>query len=119
MTTTTERARLGALMMDLHVVGWAGRINQDTLDLSDSANCVWAHVYGSFDRGLWTLFPDPSTHARDVVRYGFDLTADLGDDIDLEYAALTVAWLVEIRARLGNGGARARAGRRNAPAMMP
>lgn len=102
MTTATiaDPVPLGALLLDIHAVGWARRIDQDELDLGSCSSCVLGQVYGEYSRGCVRL--GLSVLAGDAIAHGFELGFPVGVPEGARraaYAALADAWLVEIRAR--------------------
>jgi hypothetical protein len=99
MDTTTdtimERVRRGAMLLDMEVPGWAGKINGDELDLNDCVSCVLGQIYGWYATGHGRLGLD-DTLGR--AAHGFTFC---GCDSKIrDWSALAAAWLVEIRARL-------------------
>ena len=109
--SVVERVRAGAVHMDAACVGWAEGIDKDRLDLGRCEDCVFGQTYGQFDVGLAEL----GLTSEQAQAYGF-LTEQFVCDwysqpaevrlakrksITAEYAALRLAWLAEIDARLG------------------
>lgn len=46
MTTIAERVAAGAAWLDEHRPGWVDRIDLETLDLGDCANCIVGQEFG-------------------------------------------------------------------------
>lgn len=92
-----EAVANGAQMLDEKVPGWHKLINVDELDLS----CCTACVCGQLGRQLgWALFPYMDDYPAE---YGFDVTYEVGLDIEDElaqYRRLDAEWEKAIRARL-------------------
>jgi hypothetical protein len=102
-----DRMLKGVYYLDAHVPGWADRINLDTLEMADCADCVVGQLFpnddGIFGHSVYALWQqadnalatddDEGYGAYDwAVRYGFDSF----EDID----AANAAWKRVIRARL-------------------
>lgn len=96
--TITDRVRRGALLLDAEAPGWAGRINEEELDLGSCDDCILGQVYGEFDTGMTAILgTDPKSCERWNLAedYGFTIGCLRGTWDDL-----AAAWLIEIRARL-------------------
>lgn len=106
MNTITDRVAAGATWLDEHRPGWVDRIDLDTLELSDTCNCVLGQEYGGYwldlDAGVVAGVGKP----RDAVKLGFASSGTFEDP--LSYASLTQAWrdyIVDRRAvALPHGG---------------
>lgn len=112
MATVIERVRAGATFLDSQVVGWAEKIDPDSLDIESCTTCMLGQLFGHFGRGYGKLEIDFDT----ICSFGFDaesapdfeeanrLTpeeADVSDArVESELLALKAAWLTEIALRL-------------------
>jgi hypothetical protein len=77
-----------AKRLDKEKPGWEGKININTLDMTNYRLCILGQLYGEYDIGQRTLFggPYPSITTQDVI---------FGDNVD------TSQWIKEIDARKG------------------
>lgn len=50
--TYAARARLGALMLDRLDPGWAGRIDNDLLDMNNTRRCILGQAYEHLASGI-------------------------------------------------------------------
>jgi hypothetical protein len=120
--TITERVRRGALLLDMEVPGWAGRIDDSRLDLAGCPTCILGQLFGSYLDGVISL--ELNTDAgRWTDDFGFFVLClrRTDEQREAEYQSLRAAWLAEIRARLAPEPDEA-IGARNCPehaALMP
>jgi hypothetical protein len=94
-----ENVRKGAIIMDGYHggIGWVDFVSTETLDMSDSFNCVLGQYFGNFGEGMQELGLTPD---EIIEAYGFDaLRVDLSRVEN--YALLEIAWIAEINARRG------------------
>lgn len=74
-----KRIERGIALLDADVPDWRNRVDCETLDLSDCAECVLGHVYGDYALGLGALRIDNTT----AVDAGFEV----------EYRVNSYTWL--------------------------
>lgn len=81
-----ERVKRGmALLERAYGINWVDYIDLDTLELRDGNACVLGQVYGSYTRGVDTLWPRPALSYA-VIDHGFVARNDP------EWDALNAAW---------------------------
>lgn len=75
-TLNVQRVNRGIRLMDQKYPHWWRVLNQETLDLRSTSNCVLGQVAGDFRDGMVTLFGGYTGYApyRLGIDHGFDAT---------------------------------------------
>lgn len=121
VNTYKERARRGAIRFDEIDPSWYTKVDEETLDMSEQMDCVYAQISGKPFSGSDLAFKlDPSVYNYDtkkwsddwyknVINHGFALISHglvmrdgcprVSMKLKHRYDKLTEAWIEEIRKR--------------------
>ena len=91
MTIDEQRAKKGAIVLDVFKPGWQRRIDLDSMTFRNKKCCILGQVYGSWDRGVENVFGGATGVAR---RAGFSGRSNA------ELDRLARAWARETRNRV-------------------
>lgn len=97
-----ERVAKGAIIMDTYHggIGWAERIDTETLNMALWNLCVVGQYFGNYSQGMDKL----GISLRDEAwEFGFNIAPDDECYYDLnhsDYALLEIAWIDEIGKRI-------------------
>lgn len=79
-------------LLDNKIPKWRRLIDKDDLDIGSIYDCVTAHIFGRYDKGIQEL----GISDYDAGYYGLALDIEMDDDnkdrYDREYAKLTQLW---------------------------
>lgn len=95
MTTTQDRVKAGAALLDKERPGWANEIDVAELRMHDCDQCILGQIYRRFSKGLdWF-----GITRDDAARNGFDILIIDSTKQREAYAELGRLWRAEIDAR--------------------